>query len=279
VLTRTYSGGQFDEFQGWCDNPEGTGVIHILNDNFNIGNSDKILYAKWFWKDNGYLSLNEGGGDMTDYAALGAGNTIKPPNSITIEMWVNATDWESTRNEKLISNTEPTGGFSLSLDETQNLDFALFIGGIFEHVEFDISEQGLTGWHHIAATYDNSNMRLYIDGIDTGVINSLGGVITYDGGNETIIGAEAGPAATPETAGSNNVDYFIGKLDDIRIWDIVRNQVEISSGMDTELAGIEPGLVAYYKCNDGTGVNLTDSDDANNNQGTLNGPVFGSGRF
>ena len=39
---------------------------------------------------------------------------------------------------------------------------------------------------------------------------------------------------------------FLGKMDEVRIWDIARTQSEIHSTMSQKLTGNETGLIAYY---------------------------------
>ncbi len=65
---------------------------------------------------------------------------------------------------------------------------------------------------------------------------------------------------------------FIGQVDEVRVWNVVRTQPEIQNSMNAELAGAEPGLIAYYKMLDGSGTSLTD-DSGNGNTGTLVGNV------
>jgi hypothetical protein len=64
--------------------------------------------------------------------------------------------------------------------------------------------------------------------------------------------------------------YFEGKIDEVRIWDIVRTQTEIQENMGTSLTGNEDGLVAYYEFNEGSGFEVTDSSTSAND-GTING--------
>jgi hypothetical protein len=49
--------------------------------------------------------------------------------------------------------------------------------------------------------------------------------------------------------GANTIDghYFLGAVDEIRIWNVVRTPTELQSNMHTRLAGNEPGLVGYWR--------------------------------
>jgi len=56
-------------------------------------------------------------------------------------------------------------------------------------------------------------------------------------------------------------------MDEVRIWDIARTQVEIQQTMNTKLVGNESGLLGYWNFDDGTTDDLT----SNNNDGTIMG--------
>jgi subtilase family serine protease len=54
------------------------------------------------------------------------------------------------------------------------------------------------------------------------------------------------------------------KFDEIRIWNVARSESQINEKMNTELIGIETGLVAYYRMNYlGTGGEVLDNSDYN----------------
>ena len=64
--------------------------------------------------------------------------------------------------------------------------------------------------------------------------------------------------------------YFDGRIDEVRIWNIARNQEEIVSSMDSSLTGQESGLVAYYNFDEGSGIILNDLT-GNGHNGTVVG--------
>ncbi|MCB0583308.1 MAG: HYR domain-containing protein, partial [Phaeodactylibacter sp.] len=102
-------------------------------------------------------------------------------------------------------------------------------------------------WHHIAIVKEGAGagqVHLYVDGV------------LEDSGTDA-----ADMANTPTELGriNNTADgrYFPGELDEVRIWDIARNQTDIQAAMNQALAGNEPGLIAYYDFNQG----VADSDN------------------
>ena len=116
-------------------------------------------------------------------------------------------------------------------------------------------------WYHVAYMYnpaDATKYACYINGTAV-ALTALGTVTTsITTTTEPLkIGIRQG-LATP----------FQGYIDEVRIWNTARTEAEIQAARNTELAGNETGLVAYYKMNEGSG---TSADDAspNSNTGTL----------
>lgn len=77
-------------------------------------------------------------------------------------------------------------------------------------------------WIHLAGTYDGSTMRLYVDGVQIGE-RSLTGNIRVDNNAITIGGEENGSA--PQIVDGE----FEGLIDEVRIYDRVLSQTEIST--------------------------------------------------
>ena len=57
----------------------------------------------------------------------------------------------------------------------------------------------------------------------------------------------------------NDQNHFIGQMDEVRIWNIVRTEAEIAATMHQRLTGQEPGLVAYWRFDVPSGVTAIDS--------------------
>ena len=83
-------------------------------------------------------------------------------------------------------------------------------------------------WYHVAVTFDGTTSKLYLDGIEIDSSNFASGLT---------------PHPVPITTIGRK---FLGKIDEVRIWNLVRSQGEIQAAMNGSLAGDESGLVAYY---------------------------------
>ncbi|MBN1352312.1 VCBS repeat-containing protein [candidate division KSB1 bacterium] len=113
-------------------------------------------------------------------------------------------------------------------------------------------------WQHVAATYDGSlnKANLYINGVLqplTFMIEPLG-TVADNGADNLIIGND-----------DTGSFAFDGGLDEVRIWNIARPAEAIQADMQRYLNGIEAGLIAYWKMNEGNGDTLTDGTPNENN--------------
>jgi hypothetical protein len=120
-----------------------------------------------------------------------------------------------------------------------------------------------SAWHHGAATYDAASrvMRAYVDGQ----------LKTNPDDASSKLAAQVGAADTghPLTltmcsfwaafAPYGPKDYWQGKIDDVRIWSVRRTDAEIAANYQSELSGPQPGLVAYYTFDEGSGTVAHDS--------------------
>lgn len=172
-------------------------------------------------------------------------NVSRPiADDFTIEYWVKTTQTGNTGgnwyNGIGIVDAEVGGGtndFGTSLSGSK---LAFGIG----NTDYTILSNGSINdgsWKHVAVTRVKATgaMVIYINGIldATGTCSNFSSLTASSfiriGGMQTAI------------------NYFEGALDDIRIWNVVRTQAQISANMNQELNGDETGLVAYFKCNQG----------------------------
>jgi hypothetical protein len=126
-------------------------------------------------------------------------------------------------------------------------------GGLWRYVSYDLIANGVTAgiWHHAAASLQASTrtVRLYLDGrpVMTGAIDALGAV------NDLPI--SIGRAGTIG-------NYWTGKIDDLRIWNLVRTDAEIAANYLTEYGASPPGLIANWQFNSASGVLAADATAA-----------------
>jgi len=122
-------------------------------------------------------------------------------------------------------------------------------------------------WYHIAVTYDvNDDYIFYLNGEEVSRYSKLKG---------------RPPIANPVRYIGKN---FMGKIDDVRMWSVVRSQAEIKAKMNQTLTGNETGLVAYYPMDLNNDWELVDLSPRQNNvkmgrRGPLSRAATSSGMF
>lgn len=94
-------------------------------------------------------------------------------------------------------------------------------------------------WHHIAATYDGTSAKLFVDGKLDGQMQKTGTLAT--GSSSVFVGLRP--------IGSF---YYPGDIDELRFWNVERSQCEIQSYMNCEIPTTASGLVANYHFNHGS---------------------------
>ncbi len=118
-------------------------------------------------------------------------------------------------------------------------------------------------WHHVVAVRDiNAGIvKMYVDG--NLIFNQSGcGTTGFTGpaGIRYALGANLD--------GSGYELYFEGNMDEVRIWNTARTELQIRENMMRNLIGNESNLVAYYRMDQKDGTTLYDQT-ANAANGTL----------
>jgi hypothetical protein len=111
---------------------------------------------------------------------------------------------------------------------TINTDDALSIGN-YTHITVTVQKTD--------ADYKHYNVTVYVDG------------------KQVLQRAVATSTALPPASLSTIGKGVYGTIDDIRIWNTVLNQDDISLNYDRVLSGKETGLMAYYKCDEPNIIN------------------------
>ncbi|RYE14352.1 MAG: hypothetical protein EOP51_28305, partial [Sphingobacteriales bacterium] len=118
------------------------------------------------------------------------------------------------------------------------------IHGLFYHADgsyaYYISDPVITPnkWQHIAQTFDGTDFKLYVNGQNIPV---------------TYTGTPAGTISPTPVAFIGRVDnFFFGKIDEVRLWNVARTDAEIKANFDKFISPATTGLLAYYNFDQGT---------------------------
>jgi len=185
--------------------------------------------------------------------------------AITLEAWIYPTSFQpniwqgNVINKGDISQT----GYMLRVGGTGQINFNFGSFGSWNELNTGINVVSLNTWQHIAATYDGSTSRIFVNGVEVATTN-------YN----TSIASATQPMYLGEDPEYNG-RFFPGSIDEVRVWNVTKTAIELMNGMSNEICATDPSLVAYYRFNDGVAggnnlgqTTLTD-DSGNGNNGTL----------
>ena len=102
-------------------------------------------------------------------------------------------------------------------------------------------------WQHVACVYIPGELRLYINGVEQVVTSSVD-VLPDIGDN----------LENDLVIGNSDLGFytFDGAIDEVRIWNIERTSQQIVENYSIYLNGDEPGLLAYWRMNNGSGTEI-----------------------
>jgi len=236
---------------GYWGFDEGSGSIAY--DSSGYSNNGSTTMASWTkGKIGGALSFD----GTDDYVDAGNGASLNVTN-ITISSWFKVTSYLAASNPRIISkpaqagHSDPYEVYSLQFPTASSFNYTMRIS--VDGTDYDV-DSGLspsTGqWHHGVATFDGTNVKLYIDGILLKTESHPGSITTsiYD----VYIGDY------PRATGC----HFNGLIDEVRIYNRALSADEVRYHYN------RGGPVAHWKMDEGEGRTVFDSTD-NNNDGTL----------
>lgn len=124
--------------------------------------------------------------------------------------------------------------FKFFLKSNADLDLQWSWGDGTVNFDQTVGTLTLNQWHHVALVKTGDDFEVFLDGVSTNT--------------RTITNATIGNAEDLRILQSNGSSF---EIDDHRIWNITRTQTEIADNKDAPLTGNEPGLVGYWRFDDG----------------------------
>ncbi len=215
-------------------------------------------------------SLNFDGTD--DHVKIISSPELTPTDQITIEAWVKVKP-DGTRHPIVGKYDtyifEPS--YALIVEPDNRIRFGVYKSvGEYRTLDTDNAVILADRWQHVATTFDvaTQEIKIYVDGNE--VQSSLAP------GSTTINPILAGTVPLrigKITLGDGDFLHFNGNIDEVRLWNIVRDSEDINNTMNTELVGDEAGLISYLKMDiDGQSCDVFDCN-MNENHGTREGPM------
>jgi hypothetical protein len=172
----------------------------------------------------------------------------------TLEAWVYPRNVASGTEQDIISKWDGPGDASYQLQiESNGAVRVPAYGGSSSTVALSRTKLVNNAWQHLAATFNNGEVRIYINGaLDTVVTGMLTPMVSTQ------------PLAFGREGAYAGYTYN-GVIDEIRIWNVVRSASDLATFMNQRLAGTETGLKGYWRFDEGSGDVVLDATGRGNN--------------
>ena len=242
--------GLDDGLVAWWRFDDGSGTTAA--DGTGGGHTGTLTAPLPQWTANGRID-----GALTFTGELNQSVTIEdeaelnPTDEITLSAWVYPLDWNG--NRRVLQKGNGDNQYRL-LAENGDLVWDISNVGRLETALPAANE-----WFHLAATYDGSRMRIFVNGLIVAAQDETGAIPVT--GDPIYLGTK--------TPGSVAGDHFNGSLDDLRLYNRALDSGEIA---DLAGLGLEDGMIGWWKLDDATGTSAADSSGTGID-GTLTAPL------
>jgi hypothetical protein len=186
---------------------------------------------------NGVLNLSRSGRKHVETQNTVSGSPynvakLTSGDALTVEAWINPTTVSGTI--RILDTYNWYDGWRLHI-YNGSLRFQVYTGsGIGRRANTAYWQIPTNNWTHIAGTYDGSYIRIYIDGVEVARRSHSGNLAL---------------SSTPLKIGHDGFgsDYFLGQIDEVRVWNTVRSEAEINANKGFIIPTNSNNLLAYYR--------------------------------
>ena len=223
----------------WNTNYEEVFVMRVYDDKLVAGLGSGTDDAE-IWQYDGSVWSQIGGDDLNNSWTGGTFERVRSIGSYNGELYVgigdtagdgevwkwNGTTWTQIGGDSLNAGwtnaieyvttlIDYKGKLYAGTGNSANVDAAVWSIGNNAFLSSAQTSQD-TNWHHIAATYNGSTMKLYIDGVENS--SASASVTVPDNTMPLYIGSKRGSGGTGESQG-----FLTGKIDEVRISNTARS--------------------------------------------------------
>ena len=172
-------------------------------------------------------------------------NSLDLTSAMTLEAWVRPSITSAGYRTVLMKEQSGNLGYALySTTDTNRPNTEAVIGGAFE-VAPAANPLPAGTWSHLAATYDGSQLRLYVNGTQVAQTAASGSIST---------------STAPLRVGGNAVwgEWFNGWIDEVRVYGRALSAAEIQDDMNTSVVPdtTAPTVLTRVPANLAAGVNV-----------------------
>jgi hypothetical protein len=197
------------------------GAGSTVGDSSGGGNVGTINGATWTVAGKYGKALTFNG--TSNWVTVPDASSLDLTTGMTIEAWVNPTA-VSGYQETLVK--EATGDITYALyanNGTPAVPGAVVSVGAAQRTAPGTTAIVANTWTHVAATYDGSTVRMFVNGVQTGTASISGSLNVTTG---------------PLRIGGNAVwgEYFSGRIDEVRVYNRALTAAEIQTDMNTSIS-------------------------------------------
>ena len=148
--------------------------------------------------------------------------------AMTLEAWVYPQSVKSDWRTVVVKERESARSYGLYGGSSRGRSAGIADIGGAEETAMSSKSLPLRSWSHLAATYDGSRLRLYVNGVLTDTETAAGSITTGDG---------------PLRIGGSPVldEWFNGTIDELRVYNRALGSSEIQTDMTTPIAPTSTG--------------------------------------
>jgi hypothetical protein len=209
-----------------------------------------VLFVLAFYSKNGYSqalirannSLDFDGNNDVVEVVVDSTLDVRSKKNFTLEAWIYTPYFNTEPKDGTIIawyDVPNNKGYHLAAGGSGQIYFGIYNDTVDAELISSSSRLSASKWHHVAATYNGSKLRIYVDGL------------LRDSMQDTIsVGA---PNFIPFTIGglSNSTQLWSGKIDEVRVWNYAKSGAQILSYYNQRFCGFDAGLRASYTFNQG----------------------------
>ena len=197
------------------------GAGSTVTDRTGLGHAGTIAGATWTTQGRFGGALTFDG--VNDWVTVADANDLDFTAGMTLEAWVYPTAMGNGSWRTVLLKERPGGETYNLYAHATNVTATYVVRAAQPSVPLDArgpSPLAVNTWTHLAATYDGSTLRLYVNGTEVGTRTVAGPLLTSSG---------------VLRLGGNSVwgEYFSGRLDEIRIYNRALTTAEIQANMTT----------------------------------------------
>jgi beta-galactosidase len=160
---------------------------------------------------------------VNDYVDCGANTSLDITAKVTLSVWVKTRDSGNGQYNPFVAKGDTSYG--LQHQNGNNIEFCIYDAGAWPYTWMTGVTSSFNGtWHHVAGTYDGSELKVYVDGLLRGTTAHTGAIATST------------YAVSMGRNSQQTTRYYEGLIDEVRIYNRALSASEIAY-----LADVTPG--------------------------------------